>query len=412
MTFKLAIHGGKKVRKNPMPYRFAFGKKESQEVSKMLKYYKFKNEDPKYSGLWEEKFCNLFSKFLGYNGYADAVATGTGAIYIAMKALELPKNSDVLICPVTCSGNLSCITEQGHNPVLVDSEINSYNVSLKKIKEKFNKKIKLIQLTHAAGEPVKDIKEIAKFAKNNNIYLLEDCSQSIGATVNGKKIGTFGDVAAFSTMYRKNLAANSSGGLVYTKNKNLFRKILAYGDRGKILWNKKLDLRDPQFSLFPALNWNTDEFSCAIGYANLKRLKSTNYKRNQFLKKLIKKINVKSKVCSPYAYNNGFAPFYFPIFVNEKKIKVSKYKFAEALKAEGIGLGEHYGCLVATWPWARKFFKNGFSSKNAIETRDSCFHLYLNEKYGDKEVNDIIKAIIKVENFFIKNEFKTLQNNR
>ena len=44
MTFKLAIHGGKKVRKNPMPYRFAFGKKESQEVSKMLKYYKFKNE--------------------------------------------------------------------------------------------------------------------------------------------------------------------------------------------------------------------------------------------------------------------------------------------------------------------------------------------------------------------------------
>ena len=77
-----------------------------------------------------------------------------------------------------------------------------------------------------------------------------------------------------------------------TKNKNLFRKILAYGDRGKILWNKKLDLRDPQFSLFPALNWNTDEFSCAIGYANLKRLKSTNYKRNQFflclyLKKII-----------------------------------------------------------------------------------------------------------------------------
>ena len=51
-------------------------------------------------------------------GYSDAVATGTGAIYVAMKALELPKNSDVIICPVTCSGNFSCITEQGLNPIL------------------------------------------------------------------------------------------------------------------------------------------------------------------------------------------------------------------------------------------------------------------------------------------------------
>ena len=408
MVAKLAILGGKKIRKNPMPIRFAFGRKENQEINKMIKYYKSRNEDPKYSGLWEDKFCNLFTKFLGGKGYADAVATGTGAIYIAMKALELPKNSDILICPVTCSGNLSCITEQGHNPVLIDSENNSYNVSLKKIKEKFTKKIKLIQLTHAAGEPVSDIKEIAKFAKKNNVYLLEDCSQSIGASVKGKKIGTFGDIAAFSTMYRKNLAANSSGGLVYTKNKNLFRKALAYGDRGKILWNKQLDLKDPKFSLFPALNWNTDEFSCAIGFANLKRLKSTNYKRNRFLKKLIKKINLESKICIPYNYNDGFAPFYFPIFVNEKKIKVSKYKFAKALKAEGVDLGEHYGCLVATWPWAKGFFKSGFASKNAIKTRNSCFHLFMNEKYGDKELVDIIKAIRKVENFYIKSEFKTL----
>ena len=218
MKNRLAIMGGKKVRKSLMPSRFAFGSSENSELKKMMKYYKSKNEDPKYSGLWEDKFCNLFSKFLG-GGFTDAVATGTGAIFIAMKALELPKNSEVIICPVTCSGNLSCITEQGHKPILVDSEKNSYNVSLKKIKEKFTKKIKLIQLTHAAGEPVKDIKQIAQFARKNKVYLLEDCSQAIGASVNGKKVGTFGDVAAFSTMYRKNLAANSSGGLVYTKNK-------------------------------------------------------------------------------------------------------------------------------------------------------------------------------------------------
>ncbi len=68
-------------------------------------------------------FCEAFSKFMG-GGYSDAVATGTGAIYVAMKALEIPKNSEVIISPVTCSGNFSCITEQGHKPILTESRIN------------------------------------------------------------------------------------------------------------------------------------------------------------------------------------------------------------------------------------------------------------------------------------------------
>ena len=132
---KLAIHGGKKTRTKNMPSRFSFGPKENLEIKKMVAYYRSKGEDPKYSGLWEKKFCSEFSRFMG-GGYSDAVATGTGAIYVAMKALEIPKNSDVIMSPVTCSGNFSCITEQGLNPVLVDSEVGSYNTSLKKIKER------------------------------------------------------------------------------------------------------------------------------------------------------------------------------------------------------------------------------------------------------------------------------------
>ena len=166
---KLAIFGGNKIRTKKMPPRYSFGKNENLEVNKMIKYYKSKGEDPKYSGLWEKKFCSNFSNFMG-GGYSDAVATGTGAIYVAMKALEIPKNSDVIICPITCSGNFSCITEQGHNPILVDSEKNSYNTSLRKIKEKITKKTKLIQLTHVGGEPVKDVAKIANFAKKNKIY--------------------------------------------------------------------------------------------------------------------------------------------------------------------------------------------------------------------------------------------------
>ena len=401
MKNRLAIFGGKKIRSKPMPKRFAFGKKEKNEIDKMISFYKNKGEDPKYSGLWENKFCSEFSKFMG-KGQADAVATGTGAIYVAMKSLELPAKSEVIISPVTCAGALSCITEQGHTPILVDSKKNSYNTDVEQVEKRITKKTKLIQITHAAGEPV-NIEPIIKLAKSKNILVLEDCSQAIGASINQKYVGTFGDVAAFSTMYRKNLAANSSSGIVYTtKGDKLYKKILAYGDRGKILWDKKLDLRDPKYALFPALNWNTDEFSCAIGLANLKRLKQTNNKRNNFLKKIIKLIKNESRVCEPYNYHDGFSPFYFPIFVNTKKIRCSKIEFAKALKAEGIDLGEHYGCLVDTWPWAKKFMKDDFKAVNAKKARNKAFHLYLNENYGDQEALDIIKAIKKIESHYIK----------
>lgn len=399
---KLASYGGRKTRVKKMPSRFSFGRKEKLEVDKMILYYKTRDEDPKYSGLWESKFCKAFSEFMG-GGFSDAVATGTGAIYVAMKALEIPKNSEVIISPVTCSGNFSCITEQGHTPVLVDSEKNSYNTSLEKIKSRITKKTRLIQLTHVGGEPVKDIEKIAKFAKKNKIYLLEDCSQAIGAMINGKYVGSFGDISAFSTMYRKNLAANSSSGIVFTKNYNLFKKVLAYADRGKILWNENLDLRDPKHSLFPALNWNTDEFSCAMGLANLKRLKKTNNNRIIFVEKLInyfKKKNIKS--CKIENFHDGYSPFYLPITYNKNILKISKKKFGKHLSDEGIPLGINYGCVVSDWKWAKKYLKSKFKTLNAIKFRNDCFHLYLNENYKNNEAKDIVDAIAKIEKFYEK----------
>ena len=93
---KIAIKGGSKQIKYKMPPRFAFGSNEQKEVQKMIKYYRTRGQDPKFSGIWEKKFSNLFSKYQG-GGHSNIVATGTGAIYIAMKALELPKNYFLII---------------------------------------------------------------------------------------------------------------------------------------------------------------------------------------------------------------------------------------------------------------------------------------------------------------------------
>ena len=76
--------------------------------------------------------------------------------------------------------------------------------------------------------------------------------------------------------------------------------------------------------------------------------------------------------------------------------------FAKAVQAEGIGLGEHYGCVNSSWDWLHETLGFKQSTPNAEYTRDNSFNLYVNEKYGDKEINDILEAISKVENYYMK----------
>jgi hypothetical protein len=107
-------------------------------------------------------------------------------------------------------------------------------------------------------------------------------------------------------------------------------------------------------------------------------------------------MNARSSVCLPSRYHNGFAPFYFPIFVDQSRVNVTAEHFAIALQAEGVPLGAKYGCVVSTWPWVDAITSDAFVPTNAISTRDRTFNLHLNENYGEREVNDILDAIEKV----------------
>ena len=383
-----------------LPPRLSYGKNEVKAIKDVIKYYKKKREDPSYQGYFEEKFCNEFSSFMG-GGYTDAVATGTASVFIALQALELPKGSDVLISPVTDSGPLNCIILLGLNPVVIDSAKNSYNIDLKQFKKRVTKSTSALLLVHTGGEPVSQIKEIVKEAKERGIKILEDCSQATGATVDNKKVGSFGDIAAFSTMYRKNLIAGSSGGLVFTKSKKLYNLALAYADRGKQIWRDDLNQNDPGNALFPALNLNTDEISCAIGSASLKRLQETISKRVEFLKYFVFLLK-RSKVCTPYNFDNNFSPFFFPIFVDTTKLKCSKIEFAQALNKNGVSNNTHYGCVISEWKWAKKYYKEKYKTKNATTVKNSSFNLFLNERYTKEDAKNIIKTVLKIENKYLK----------
>jgi perosamine synthetase len=105
---QLAVDGGMPVRTRPMPARFALGEAETALIHEVLTYYQDKKVDPGYQGAFEKRYTDEFVKFMG-GGYADAVATGTASLYIAVAALDLPAGSEVIVSPITDPGTISSI---------------------------------------------------------------------------------------------------------------------------------------------------------------------------------------------------------------------------------------------------------------------------------------------------------------
>src|SRR5215468_11437054 len=126
-TASLAIHGGEPMRKTPMPPRIALGEDERRMVLEVLDYYAERKVDPGYQGAFEKIYTDAFVEMMG-GGYADAVATGTAALYIAVAALNLPKGSEVLVSPIMDTGTMTAIVPNELKTRKVDSRQDSYNL--------------------------------------------------------------------------------------------------------------------------------------------------------------------------------------------------------------------------------------------------------------------------------------------
>ena len=399
-TASLAIYGGEPVRKTPMPPRLALGEDERRMVLEVLDYYAERKVDPGYQGAFEKVYTDAFVEMMG-GGYADAVATGTAALYVAVAALDLPKGSEVIVSPITDPGTLSAVVLNGLKPRLVDSTPDSYNVGPEQFAERITPNVSAAIIVHSAGYAA-EIDKIVQIAHERGIKVIEDCSQSHFAKHKAKPVGTFGDIAAFSTMYRKAHSTGPSGGLVYSRDLELFRSALVHSDRGKPRWRDDFDDRDPSTYLAPALNHHTDEISCAIGYASLKRLPSTIISRLAFVSDFVARLYDASNVCQAYRFMPTSSPFFYPVVVDVEAVTCSKIDFAEAVRAEGIDLNPHYKYVVCEWPFIRPYLADDFDTPNARSIRDRSFNLYLNEKYGEQESRDCVKAIVKVEKHFKK----------
>ncbi len=395
----LAVLGGQRVRSKPMPPRRALGDDEVAAIHEVIAYYRERGLDPGYQGEFEKRYTDAFVAMMG-GGYADAVATGTAALFVAVAALGLPQGSEVIVSPITDPGTLAAIILNRLVPRLADATPGRYCMGVEQFVARITPNVRAVMVVHSIGQPVTDIPEIVKEAHARGIRVIEDCSQSHGAKVLGRPIGTFGDIAAFSAMYRKAHIAGGSGGIVYSRDQNLARQALAHADRGKPRWLPDFSDFDPNGFLFPALNLHTDEMSCGIGIVSLRRLQDTIMRRLVFVAELTGRMRDRCRICEPYGYSPSDSPFVYPVVVNPDRITCSKLEFAQAVLAEGIGLNPHYRYVVADWPWLKPYLADTFDTPNARDIRDRSFCLYLNENYSLSEASDCVAAMVKVERHY------------
>ena len=172
-------------------------------------------------GKFVKDFEESFSKF-NNRKYGIAVSSGTAALEVAVKSLNLRKNSEVIIPSFSIISTALCVIKLGLKPVLVDCDINTWNANPDEILKKISKKTSAIIITHIYGLPV-NLAKIIKIAKKKNIKIIEDAAELIGQKYKNKICGSFGDLSTFSFYANKHITTGE-GGMIVTNDKRLYEK--------------------------------------------------------------------------------------------------------------------------------------------------------------------------------------------
>lgn len=263
------------------------------------------------------KFEDEFAEYLGVS-FCIGVASGTDAISIALKAIGIQRGDEVITVSHTAVATIAAIEDAGAIPVFVDIDIETFCIDINKIEDVITDKTKAILPVHIYGQPA-DMKKICNIAKEYNLKVVEDCAQATGASIDKKKVGTFGDVAAFSFYPTKNLGAIGDGGAVITNDKTIAdvsRQLRQYGwDENRVCERK-------------GINSRLDEIQAAILRVKLKYLDVDNQKR----------INIARKYSSKILDGNVYHLF---VLRTDKRDSLRKF-----LERRGIGTAIHYPLSV------------------------------------------------------------------
>ena len=227
---------------------------------------------------WTGSQCRDFEReFADYHGrnYGIALSNGTVALELALIALGVSPDDEVIVPSRTYFATASCVVARGAKPIPADVDLTTQNVTVDTIKSSLTPKTKGVIVVHLAGWPCA-MPDIKAFCESRNLFLIEDCAQAHGATINGVPVGSFGHCAAFSFCQDKIMSTGGEGGMLLLDDTEKWKMAWAYKDHGKSYDAVYCQHHEPGFRWVHqtfGTNWRMTEMQAAIGRIQLKKLK-------------------------------------------------------------------------------------------------------------------------------------------
>ncbi len=316
-------------------------------------------------------FENNIAQYLSVK-YAIGVSNGTDALYLALKALGIGQGDEVIIPCLSWLSTAHVVQEIGATPVFADIG-DDLNISLDSIINLTTDKTKAIICVHFMGRPC-EMKTLSQYAKDNELYLIEDASQSFGAQYNGQRTGALGDIACFSLNPMKAFGALGEAGLVTTNNEKIKQKIHELRYCGMI---------DKQYSSESSLNFRMDTIQAAFLSYRLKNIDETITRRANIAKKYDLNFPLENKL--PEIQKNCISSHYgHTLLVNNRD------EFIKSMKDFGIETKiQHYPLMCDQ----RIYMDCRAEKENGSNIVEKIINIPCHENLSSEEVKYIIKCV-------------------
>ncbi len=320
--------------------------------------------------LFEQEFAAYHSA-----KYCVGVSNGLDAIILALKALELPAGSEVIVPSNTYIATILAVIACGLKPVLVEPDIRTYNIDPSKIEAAITPKTKVLLVVHLYGKMC-DMEKIIAIKEKYNLYLIEDCAQAHGATYKNKLAGTFGEFGAFSFYPTKNLGAlGDAGGIICNDEnyKNTLMRLRNYGSDRKY------------YNDIVGYNNRLDEMQAAFLSVKLKRLNEMNAHRNKLAN--LYHTRLSSKYTLPAKDENYHDVLHIFNIRYPKRDELQQY-----LQDKGIGTVIHYPVP----PHQQNALREHFEGKNypvAEEIHSTTLSIPCSFCHTENEILEVIDVL-------------------
>ncbi len=330
-----------------------------------------------------EEVASFEDEFAGYLGlpHAVGVGNGTAALYLALRVCDVGPGDTVVTVSHTAVATVAAIELTGATPLLVDIEPATFTIATDQLEEAIENypgSIKAIVPVHLYGHPAQ-LNSIMQLAAQHGIRVIEDCAQAHGAEWDGRKVGTFGDVAAFSFYPTKNLGALGDGGAVVTNDEQLARRARTLREYG---WEQRY------VSKVPGINSRLDEIQAAILRVKLRHLDEDNRRRAKVAASYSQALADRQDITLPSA--SARARHAYHQYVVRTRARDSLQAF---LRQAGIGTSIHYPVPVHQQPAYAERLPIHASLRATEVAVAEILSLPIFPELTDEQVNQIIEQV-------------------